>query len=86
MKTEFVIRDSSAKMPNSCMGRYRRVAVLEVESGTIPRMISTRAPGVVRVVETWEKLNVGRTDRCAFARAMAEARELVARLNAEREV
>lgn len=81
MQTEFIVRDASAKMPTSCKGRYRRVAVMEVERGTIPRMISIRAKGVVRVVETWERLNVGRTDRCAFSRAMAEARALADSLN-----
>lgn len=70
-------------MPNSCWGRYRRVAVLEVETGTVPAMISGRARGVVRVVQTWEKRHVGTTDRCAYERAVAEAQELAAELNSE---
>jgi hypothetical protein len=80
--TTFIVMDACAKMPNSCWGIYRRVAVLEVIEGTIPAMISKRARGVVRVVATWEKLNVGKTDRCAFSKARAEARALAAQLNA----
>ena len=45
-------------------------------------MISRRARGVVRVVATWERCNVGKTDRCAFSKARAEARALAAQLNA----
>jgi len=44
-------------------------------------MISTHARGVVDVVETWERLNVGKTDRCAYARALAEAEALAAKIN-----
>lgn len=69
-------------MPSTCWGRYARVAVLEVEVGTHPTMISERARGVVRIVETWEKLNVGTSERCAYQRALAEAEELAADLNA----
>jgi hypothetical protein len=48
-----------------------------------PAMISERARGVVRVVATWERLNIGRTARCAFDRAGEEAYRLAGRLNAE---
>lgn len=86
--TEFVVLTASAKMPSSCWGNYGRVAVLEVERGTTPKMISPRARGVVRVVETWERLHsgkrAGRGGRCAFSRALLEAEELAARLNAGR--
>lgn len=80
--TEYVVKTAAAQMPGSCWGVYRRVAVLEVERGTVPAMISERARGVVRVVETWEKLNVGKTERCAYRVALREAEELAARLNA----
>lgn len=79
--TEFVVQTATANMPNSCWGRYIRVAVLEVEKGTAPKMISSRAHGVVRVVRTWEKCHDG-GPRSASARAIAEARELAASLNA----
>ena len=80
--TTFIVLDKAAKMPNSCWGKYRRVAVLEVEQGSIPAMISKRARGVIRVVATWEKLNVGLTERCAFERALSEAHDLARQLNA----
>jgi len=48
-QTTYVVKSSAARMPASCWGTYRRVAVLEVVRGTTPRMISTRATGVVRV-------------------------------------
>jgi hypothetical protein len=80
--TTFVVLDKAAKMPGTCWGIYRRVAVLEVTQGAIPAMISRRARGVVRVVATWERCNVGKTDRCAFSKARAEARALAAQLNA----
>jgi hypothetical protein len=71
-------------MPSTVKARYRRVAVVEIEPGATPRMISTHARGVVAIVETWERLSVGRTDRCAFARAMREASALCARLDLDR--
>jgi hypothetical protein len=46
-------------------------------------MLSERARGVVRVVATWEKLNVGKTARCAYQRALADAIELAAELNSD---
>ena len=76
-----MLLDKAAKMPGTCWGKYRRVAVLEVVQGTIPAMISKRARGVVRVVAKWEKLNVGTTHRCAFQRALDEAHILAAQLN-----
>lgn len=85
--TRFVVVSAAAAMPSSCWGRYRRVAVVEVDPARLPdgaatpRMISERARGVVRIVRTWERLNVGATDRCAFGRAMAEAETEADRLN-----
>jgi hypothetical protein len=82
-QTHFIVQTASAKMPSSCWGQYRRVAVLEV-AGTVKRvsMISSRARGVKAIVETWEKLNVGSTERCAYRRALREAIELAEKLNA----
>lgn len=78
----YVVKDSAARMPGSCWGKYRRVAVMEVEPGTVPAMISARARGVRRIVQTWDRMNVGQTDRCAFKRAVAEAGRLAAQMNA----
>ena len=80
--TEFVVRTSAAKMPNSCCGTYRHVAVMEVELGTVPSMISERARGVIRIVEIWERLSVGTTSRCAYERALTAASNMADELNA----
>lgn len=80
-ETEFIVKTAAACMPASCWGRYRRVAVLEVERGIWPTMISDRARGVVRVVQTWERLNCGKTERDAYSRAMAEAEAMTKELN-----
>jgi hypothetical protein len=44
----YIIMTASAKMPSSCKGTYRRVAVVELEPGFtgVPKMISARARGV----------------------------------------
>ena len=87
--TEYIVQTASECMPSTCrFGEYRRVAVLEVDPQVLeahgydePRMISERARGVVRVVKTWDRLNVGTTERCAYRRALVEARELADELN-----
>ena len=83
----FIIQTAAAQMPSSCKGRYRRVAVLEVEDG-LERvaMISERARGVIRIVQTWEKLNVGISARCAYQRALRDARDLVFSLSVGRDL
>ena len=82
---KFVVMQAAACMPNSCWGRYRKVAVVEIEDGFKgrPKMISRRAKGVARVVALWDKQSVGKTARCAFQKALAAAEALCARLNAE---
>ena len=81
--TEYVILEASAKMPSSCKGRYARIAVCEVVAGTRPKMISERARGMVRIVATWERVHVG-GERSAYAVAMRDAQEYVAKLQAAR--
>ena len=78
----FIVMTAAAHMPNSVKARYRRVAVVETDGTAYPKMISERAKGVKRIVETWERCNVGRNKRSAYARALAEASELCDRLNA----
>ena len=80
----YIVCDASEKMPSKCWGRYRKVAVVEVERGVRRiSMISERAKGVVRIVEEWRRLNVGTTERSAFSIATREAEELARRLNEE---
>lgn len=78
----YIIQTASAKVAGKArkFGRYRHVAVLEVEDGIeFASMISTRAKGVRRIVWDSGAVSVGKTDKCAYAKAMAEAREILAR-------
>lgn len=59
---------------------YKRVAVIETDGRDSVAMISPRARGVVSIVRTWEGLSVGLTARCAYRRALAEAHEMIRRL------
>ena len=83
--SRFVVMTASAHVPSSWKwyGTYRRVAVVEtdLEPPFMPAMISDRAKGVVRVVQTWERLNVGKTERDAYSKALAEAGEFATFLN-----
>lgn len=80
---KYIVMDASACMPAGCWGRYRRVGVVEVEAGAELRMLSERSRGVVAVVQTWERLHHGTTDRCAYRIALAEAEALADALNKE---
>lgn len=80
--SHYIVQTAAACMPNSCWGTYRRVALLEVKDGVESvAMISSRARGVVRVVQTWERLNVGKTERCAYERALTEANARASKYN-----
>ena len=81
--SHYIIQTACAKMPRSVKSHYRRVAVLEVEDGVgFVSMISERARGCIRIVETWERLHaVGKNT--AYARGCAEARDLAEELNAQ---
>jgi len=77
----FIVMTASAKMPSSCKGRYGKVAVLEVEDGAIPKMISERARGVIRIVSMWDRRNMG-GPKSAFQLALAAATQEAKDLNA----
>lgn len=74
---------SAAPMPSSCKGVYKRVAVLRVDHHERPigykpeRIAEVRG---VEIIDTWERLNVGSTERCAYRRALADARVLAQKL------
>ena len=83
--SRFIVMTATAQMPASVRSPYQRVAVVEVDEAILgpdelPKMISPRARGVIRVVETWERCFVGSSDRCAFRRALVEACAMVERL------
>ncbi len=82
--SEYIVMTSSAHMPNSCWGRYRNVAVVEVDPGARPKMISERARGVRRIVWSATRLHAGsESPRTAYGKALARAEALVATLRAE---
>lgn len=85
-----IVMEASTTPSANCWGKYKRVAVVVVDADVLrefdrafPACISARARGVVRIVRTWEKLNVGTTDRCAYRRALDDAEELAEQINAE---
>ena len=79
----YIVMTSSEKMPAKCWGQYRRVAVVKLALGThaMPKMISDRARGVAEICREWRKLSVGKTQRCAYRRALADAERIATELN-----
>jgi len=82
---------SSAKMPSSCKGRYRNVAVVQLSQeytakNIRPAMISDRARGVLRVVWHSGPQNEGKTERCGYQRALRAAEQYAFDLNNSRSV
>jgi hypothetical protein len=81
---KYIVMHRTAHMPTSVKARYRRIGVVELAPGFEgePSMLSPRAKGVVRIVETWERLHAGTYGpKTAFARALVEAEALAAKLN-----
>jgi hypothetical protein len=74
--SEYIVMTASAQMPSSCKGIYKKVAVCEVEAGVIPKMISERAKGMIRIVALWDKRHAGGGDRTAFALAVVAANQM----------
>lgn len=80
----FIIMTAAACMPGTCWGEYGRIAVVELEPGTTeaPKMISTRARGVRRIVSLEDRLHVGGR-YSAFGLAKARAIDLCDDLNGQ---
>ena len=83
--TEFIVMTAATKMPASSWGRYAKVAVCEVEKGVIPKMISERAKGMVRIVHLYDRLHVGGV-RSAFQLTLTRANAACDQLNREQEL
>jgi hypothetical protein len=79
MQTELIVMTSSAKVAGKARkyGRYRNVAVVEVEAGKRPSMISERARGLIRIVWHSGSRSVGKTDKCQYAAALRHAEEII---------
>lgn len=84
----FIVMVSAASMPTTCWGVYKRVAVVEVDDvNKMPAMISERARGLRRIVQTWERVSWrGGTPRSVSYKTLVEAYKLADELNAERGV
>jgi hypothetical protein len=81
----WIVMTSSAHMPNSCRGRYRNVALVKLNQhytahGIRPAMISGRARGVLQISDMGHH-SVGKTERCGYNRALAEANRRAFELN-----
>ena len=72
MNASTLIVARSAKMPQSCMGRYARLGVVQTTDGREPSMLSARARTVTGVLETCERLHVGTSPRCQYQRTLAD--------------
>lgn len=81
----YIVMEAQAAVPASWKwsgGRrgYRKIAVVETD-GRQPKMISERAHGVIRIVQLWDRLYQGTTERSEYHRVKREAEALAARLN-----
>ena len=86
MRERYIVMTSSAKMPGTVQDRYINVAVVETDgTGERPEMISWRAKHVVRIVAFWERCHLGSNPQgnTEAERALRQAHEMAARLNAE---
>ena len=84
----YVVKVSSAKMPMGVRAPYCRIAILETTDGQVPRMISKRARGVVRIVRCAERCHLGfqsrgQTGQTKAERTLAEFRAAAAALNSD---
>jgi len=77
---KYIVMTSAAKMPVGCWGRYRNVAVVAYKSDTPPRTI--RNTRTAQIVLHYGPQHVGRTERCAYQRALAKARAKVEEFSA----
>lgn len=81
-----IVMTASASMPASCKGRYGKIAVVQLTQeytahGKRPKMISERAKGVLRIVWQSGPQNMGKTPKCGFERARAEAERYAIQMN-----
>ncbi|MCS3727240.1 hypothetical protein [Bradyrhizobium betae] len=81
---DWIVMTASGQMPSRCKGRYRRVAVVEIEeAGIVPKMISERAKGVRRIVRDYGPKSVGKTEACAYQRTLVVANAFAERLRGQ---
>jgi len=83
----------SASMPHSCWGRYVSVSVCDINRTGIewdddfqPVMASARCRTVDRVLWDSGPVSVGKSERCASARAKARAEQIARDYNNARDM
>src|SRR5215472_5928441 len=79
----FVVHTACASMPSSCRGRYRKVYVIQVMSydwnrGWRPTAVTNKG---VRLIRDYGPQSVGKTERCAYQRALKHAEAYAQQLN-----
>ena len=80
--TRYIVMTSVASAPRGTNSLYRNVAVVEVEPGhPPPKMIRADARGLRRIVKHWGPQYVGKTQHCAYHRAVMEAEAMADGLN-----
>jgi len=84
-----IVMTASAKPVKSrgmSFGNYRKIAVVQLTQeytaqNKRPAMIADRARGILKVVWKRDRLHVGKTAKCEYSRALAEAKAYAAQLN-----
>ena len=82
-KTKYIVKVSGDKCRGK-FGTYKKLAVLEVYNDISAQdisMISTRCKNILRIIIYKDGLSVGKTNRGAFQKALAEAEKLCLELN-----
>lgn len=83
LKKRFIVMTAGESMPQSCWGKYGKVAVVETDGKTMPKQIHPKHKAVKRIVSEWRRQHIGKTEKCAFQVALNEAQELADQLNGE---
>jgi hypothetical protein len=83
-----IVYTASASMPSSCKGHYRIVRVIDVpywlanQKGWRPHAVTSK--DVLRIIRDLGPQSVGKTDRCAYAKAIKRAEALAYEYNNSR--
>jgi len=84
----FVILTATSKIPSSWKWnhKYGKIAVIQTDGEKRPKQIHPNHSSVVRIVDCWDRLYIGVTDKCQFKRVMKEAQVLCEELNDSYEI
>lgn len=79
---DVIIRSSTAKVGGG-WGKYKRLAIMVVDKGATPYGITDHAQGVRSIHHETDALNVGKTSKCAYAKALVYLRGVADEMAAE---